>query len=524
MENTIAGSLYHEEAPSRLDEFRSDCLHRKSAVYLIWLAIALLLVVFIFFLLRNKPLGALKPLLFVYYLIVTVHVFYRLNMGGMANILAPDIIFVGFYTMFHFGYITLYALGLAEYSEKAIWFQESIPKSMFIINLGLVGYLFGYEIVEPRQGTLEYSTLKKPTWQWSIVTVWLMILGFVLHIASLFMVGIDTIIAYGYVVIGNIERYSSPRVEMLFWTSNMMMIAGAFIYSIASSLRHGRLFNSKVVLGMIIAISMIFLLEGDRGPFVQMVIPIILIRHYFIKKIPWIFLTAGLIVAFTLMTAISLIRTVVLSPSKMIEEYKYVSGTGQADWKAIFIEAGGSFRVTSIVTNEVPTNAPYWYGQSYISAIIRIVPFLDGVTQRLGLRGPPSYGISPASWVTWTYSGREASGLGFTICTEGYLNFGYPGAFLELMVLGIFIRLLLIKFSKRPSAAWTIIILGCLGASFMIIRNHSLTFTSSCTQIFVVAGCLSFFCKNEQPIEHYETQVSLEQGDQHDYQEIGGSM
>lgn len=501
MENLTDVSLYQTETLSRLDEFRSSCLHRKSSLYLMWLCAALLLVIFSFFPVRGMQMSSLGPLLAVYYLILTVHVIYRLNTGGKrSNFLAPDIIFLGFYTLFHLGYVTLYALGLIEYAEQIIWFPTSMAKSMFIINLGLVGFLFGYELAGPKQDVIEYEPVKIPTWYWSAISFFIIAAGLLLHIMCLFMIGIDIIMAYGYVVIANIARYSSARLEILFWAANTMGVVGTIIYTVTSSLRHGKLFHSKTVLTLVIIFAAMFLLEGDRGVFIRMTMAAILIRHYFIKKIPMAFFVGFLVAAFALMTAVGVVRAVVLSPSKMVEEYKRVREAGKVDWRSPFIETGSSFRVVSIITNDVPQKEPYWKGQSFISATIRIVPFLDGITQRLRLRGPPSYGSSPAQWITYTYAGREATGMGFSVCTEGYLNFGYPGALLELLMIGFFVRWIVIKFSQHPSAAWAIIMLGFLGASFTLIRNNTLSFTSSCTQIFILAGLLSLFCRNELPM------------------------
>lgn len=501
MEDSSDLLLYQTGTFSRLDEFRDNCLRRRSSIYTAWLGFSLLLVSSLFFVVRNAEMSSLGPSLVVYYFICTVHVVFRLNTGWKSsNILAPDLIFIGFYTLFHLGYVTLYAMGLIEYSDRIIWFPKSMPQSMFVINIGLVAFLLGFELAGPKHDVLEYEQVKTPTWQWSIISTSFMAIGLFLHISCLFILGIDTILAHGYEVIGNFGRYSSPGLETLFWTGTMMGVVGTIISVVTSSLRFGKLFHSKVALTLVVIFAVIFLLEGDRGYLVQMIMAIVLVRHYFVKKIPVAFFVGFLVAVLALMSSIAMIRYVVLDPSKMIEEYKHVLDTGQATWQSPFVEAGGSFRVTSIITHEVPLNKPYWKGQSFISAIIRIVPFLDGITQKMGLRGAPSYGSSPATWVTYTYAGVEASGMGFTVSTEGYLNFGYPGVFLELFMVGFFVRWLIKSFSRHPSAAWAIIMLGCLGASFMLTRNHTLNFTSACSQVAIIAGLLSLLCKNEPPM------------------------
>lgn len=520
MENWIAASSGQAGVLSRLDEFRNDSLRKKSSVYTLWLVTALVLVISSFFLVRNMQTASLLLLLMIYYVILTAHIIFRLQTGGKANILAPDIIFVGFYTMFHLGYITLFTFGLIEYSDKIIWSDESIPKAMFVINLGLVGFLLGYELMSPRQNNIEYEAARVPTWYWSGAGIFLLAAGLAGHITCLFMIGIPIIMQYGYIVIANVARYSTTGLEMMFWASTLTGIMGTIVYVTFSSLRYGKIFHSKLALTLAIVFAMLFLLEGDRGFFVQMVMPIIIIRHYFVKKIPLSFFVIMMFCVLTLMTGIGIARNVVFDPSKMFKEYEYNRAAGTVDWRNPFIETGGSFKIPSIITSEVPASMPYWKGQSYISAAIRIIPFLDGVTRNMGLRGPPSYGASPATWITYMISGPEASGLGFSICTEGYLNFGYPGAFLELVVLGFWMRWLTVRFSRQPSAAWAIIMLGCLGASFMVTRNELQNMTSFCMQIFVLAGLLSMFCKNEQVAAYHDTEVHCDYGNSQDCQEM----
>lgn len=520
MEKWTTASSYQGEVLSRLDEFRNDSLRKKSFVYTLWLVTALVLVISSFFLVRNMQTVSLPPLLMIYYVILTAHIIFRLRTGGKANILAPDIILVSFYTMFHMGYVTLFAFGLIEYSDKIIWSEESIPKAMLVINLGLVGFLLGYEMMSPRQNNIEYEAARVPTWYWFNAGIFLLAAGLAGHIACLFMIGIPIIMQYGYVVIANVARYSSAGLERMLWASNLTGIMGTIVCVTFSSLRHGKIFHSKLALTLTIVFALFFLLEGDRGYFVQMVMPIIIIRHYFVKKIPLSFFVIMMLFALTLMAGIGIVRNIVFDPSKMVKEYEYSRAAGIIDWRNPFIETGGSFKIPSLITSQVPANEPYWKGQSYISAAIRIIPFLDGVTRNLGLRGPPSYGASPAGWITYTIAGTEASGFGFSICAEGYLNFGYPGAFLELVVLGFWVRWLTVRFSRRPSAAWAIIMLGCLGASFMVTRNELQDMTSFCMQVFVLAGLLSMFCKNEQVAAYHDTEVHCDYGNSQDCQEM----
>jgi len=96
--------------------------------------------------------------------------------------------------------------------------------------------------------------------------------------------------------------------------------------------------------------------------------------------------------------------------------------------------------------------------------------------------------------------------VAFSIAAEGYLNFGLQGAFIQLMIMGLFIRWLTIKFSKNPSAMWAFIMLGCLDPSISVVRNHISLLTSRCVQVFVLAVILNMFLGNESVSDDYEYQ------------------
>jgi len=147
--------------------------------------------------------------------------------------------------------------------------------------------------------------------------------------------------------------------------------------------------------------------------------------------------------------------------------------------------------------NEVPFQEKYWKGQSLFNAALHVVPFLEGYFIRRGWRGDTNF-YTPSTWATETFVGIGHSGVGFTVATEGYLNFGFAGAFFELMLLGLFIRRVAVWFAKTPSAAKAFIMLGCLGISVQVIRNHLEVATNVYFQIFVIAAMLSFFLGNEQ--------------------------
>jgi len=306
------------------------------------------------------------------------------------------------------------------------------------------------------------------------------------------MLGWGTISRYGYHAIQAARFYSGQlTVSMLAFSIPVMMI-GATIYIIASSLKYGKLFKSRLALILVVTFLGIIILEGDRGPIVKIGIPILLVRHFFVKAIKARYLMIIFAAALILFAGLAVVRTTVFQPGKMFQEYKYKKSAGEIGWYAPFVEMGGSFMIVNIVTQDVPGEEPYWMGASWRDAAIHIIPFMQGFAAR---RGYTKW--SPSLWITNTYFGYGAAGRAFTVAAEGYLNFGFPGAFTEVMLVGMFIRWLMIYFSRSPSAARALIFLGCVGVAVMVTRNHFNLLFAACFQIFVVAWLLNMLLGNE---------------------------
>ena len=473
--------------------FVRDSLREKSWPYLAWLVLAGMAAVVIYYLTRSAPIASVRPALLLYYTIAIVHVIFRLKGRHGPSILSPDILFLLAYSFFHIGYMWLYDLGIVPYTDPPFIFEESIPKTMFIVNLGLVSFLFGYEVLGSRRGSDSTVRITPPRIGWGICGIAFMVLAIIAHLRVMFKIGFSVFYAHGYEAFANIEKYTGSKLFLVLWVHSVTMIViGVVIYVISSALRYGKIFHSKVALALVIIFLTFLFLEGDRGPMVIILTPILLVRHYVIKPIRIRYLLLLFVGFMALFTAIRAMRTVVYAPARMAEEFKYQKSAGELNWKVPFIETGSSLGVLNITSHEVPSAEPYWKGESWKTAIIRIVPFLEGFTVSQG------WSIwGPAEWVTTTYYGSERAGRGFLITAEGYLNFGYIGVIIELVFFGMFLRWLSIKFGKNPSAMWGMILLGCVGLSIGVVRAQLSGFLAPCARIMLVAWLLNLFFSNE---------------------------
>lgn len=482
---------------NNIEKFRTDCFRSCSLLYYIWLTVALLLSFAVYNFLDYDSIQSIWLPQILFWIIVAVHFFGRLK-ASKDNILSPDIVFIFFYALVHLGYISFYSFGLLPYSEMVFYFESAITKALLIINIGLVGFIFGYEAV--RAKSLYFKPIRKlamPGQLWGGIGVLLLMSGILMHIVGLILLGPTLIKNHGYAAIAGAYRYTDSYLTILFLRVSIpLIVIGLVIYVIYSSLRYARLFKSKFTLGLVVLAFAFMIMEGDRGPVLKLTLPILLVRHYFIKPIKLKYIVTIFLILVTVFSTLSVVRSIVFNPSKMLEEYKYHESSGNIGWYSAFAELGGSFVVVNITAHEVPVNEAYWKGATWRDSMFHMVPFLQGFTLKKGWST-----WAPSRWVTTTYFGPNASGRGYTVAAEGYLNFGYVGVFVELMFLGLFIRWLTVKFCKSPSQMWALIMIGCLGPTILVIRNHLNLLTDVCVQVFVFAMILNLLCGNEEITE-----------------------
>jgi hypothetical protein len=492
MEYSETFDTFENQAQS-LAGLTTDFLRRTSATYICWLLFGLALSALVYYILPTTSMTSIRMAILVYYIFFAIHLFVRYRNCGSSFLMTPDVLFLLLYTMFHLGYMTFYSLGLLPYVEQILYYESSTPRALLIVNIGMISFLFGYELLGIKdRSQMAGPLIVAPTQGWCIFGMSIMVFALVVHTITLLMIGPGILTRYGHTAIVYIERYVPTWLALVFRKSGFFMLFGVMIYAIGSSLRYRKLFHSKTALIILITFLTMQMLEVARTGMFQIVLPLMLIRHYLIKpfKMRSIALMFFIIVAmFTLMRAA---KSFVFSPQKMMEEAKYLQKSGEMTWMSPFVEAGGSFKVVNITAFDIPKTEPYWKGASWRDAIYHIPPFLQGYLVRRNLSRE-----APAAWITVKYYGREAAGLGFSLPTEGYLNFGFFGVFLELAFIGVFIRWLGIKLDKNPSAMWAFIFFGCYGTAAMIIRNHISLATQIWVMIFLIGWLMNSMFGNE---------------------------
>jgi len=319
----------------------------------------------------------------------------------------------------------------------------------------------------------------------------------------LFSVGLSVFRQYGYTAVARLAEFAGGAWAMIWARSMQVFLLGLVIYIVYSSLRFRKLFHAKAVLYMVIFIVSLLIFEGDRGPVFLILLSLMVSRHYFIKpykvRTLVIFGTAVLV----LFAAMKIVRGYAFSPGKMYSELQYAREEGQFQWATgPLAEAGGIYRNANMTSMLVPSQQSYWYGLSWIDAVVHVVPFLQGYLNRLGFLRP-----APAVWLTTEILGPGQAGLGFSLPTEGYLNFGFAGAFMEMMFFGLLIKRTMIWFAKKPSAFSAFVFLGILAPTIKIIRDHVSLVTPVYFLVLVLGLMLNMFYGSENEEDPQELTI-----------------
>ena len=440
----------------------------------------------------------------VYFFIFALYLLRRLK-HDRANVLSPDIAFLVFFTVFLQVYVFFWSFGIVPYSDYILQFRSSIPKSLLVVNLGLLGYIIGYELGGPWsrfRNTRKEMFIAKHIW--AVFGVLFMCLGMAMHLSVIGILGVRAFQEQGYHLTSGMREYYGS-IAIVWDNSVAVTMFGTIIYCLYSSLRYKRLFALRwlAIIPMILII--LVALEGDRGPILYMGAPLLLIRHYFVKPIKWKWLVVITMITLAVFDMIAKGRGVALSVSGMYQGYAAAKAAGQVHWWDSFAEMGGAYGTVNWTTYLVPEQCPYWHGKSWVSALIHSVPFLEGLLTRTGIYTA----AVPDLWMTWIMFGEGASGTGFSVAGEGYLNFGLPGAFLECFILAIFMRRIVVHFANRPSPVSAFIFLAIIGPLLRLPRASLNSVTPFIFQALVLALILKLFLGlellNEEQPEEYDT-------------------
>ncbi len=497
MSNTLTHEnlLDYDQSLLRPPEHPDAFAGRHKFAYLALIAVAVVMALIIYTLSRGTSWeGATAAGVLFGLAVMAVHAIHRL-WSRPRNFLSPDLFYLLFYAMFHLSYLALWLLGIVETARNVFPMPHQYPLVMLIVNLAILGFLFGYELAAPRRSLAPTSSVRRvPTVLWVVAGLALMILALIIHLAYIFTVGLRTWVLYGYEVYARMERFVQyPRL----WRVQFHIFSLGFgVYITSVALRHRRLFKGKLGISLFLFYLFLLVMEGGRTHLVTTGMILLLVRHFVIKpvKLRWLIILG--LCALVAFTAIKLTRrTAAFNVPGMVDVLRRAQTAEETHWYDPLVEMGSTVGTVNLTTMVVPRHQPYWYGRSYVQAITHVVPYLSGALV-------PYLGASPSSWLTYTHYGAGAtSGTGFSIAAEGYLNFGLLGVFFHMAVIGLILRWIYARFARSMSAAGTLVFIVAYGLFMITVRNHVNLLVSPLVRVVVLAWLLKSICREEPAAE-----------------------
>jgi hypothetical protein len=404
------------------------------------------------------------------------HLIYK-KVNSRINIFSPDILYISFFMLFHFGYLVLWIFDIVPASDFIFNYVNLFPKTMLIATVGLIAFISGYEFVRVRNFRDNCQMQAAPGW--SMAGSMIMIIGLAIHIIYILAAGFDNFIRHGYEVFMNMDKYVTYA--RLWQFQPQIFALGFTIYIVSKVINYRSLNSAKVGIVLFLIQSSLLATEGARSSLITLGIILILARHYCIKRFK-LFQVGMLVVSMLFVFwAIGLVRNVAsFDITRTVEEVKYARESGLSNWYDPFVEMGGSIRTVNLVVSLVPENQPYWYGRSYLQSTAKIIPYLQGAIKNY-------LGLTPAQWLTFTLFGYDAAGTGFSIAGEGYLNFGLPGVFMQMFVIGMLLKYIYLRFVTTVSPSSALMFFASLGIFLIAVRNHSNLMVAPLVQIALLS-------------------------------------
>lgn len=198
----------------------------------------------------------------------------------------------------------------------------------------------------------------------------------------------------------------------------------------------GKKSKGFIILSLILILTstLIRFFIGDRSGAVLPLIAYFWTWHKVIKPIP-VFLLAsiGAFLLFIVFPLVSLTRNISGIYRLNFEFLKEAFLTIQNPAVSIISEMGITSITMAYTLQLVPYVEPYQLGKSYFYGFYSIIPNFFAEVHPAKAYGTPS------DWLVWTvnpYFAREGGGLGYSFIAEAYLNFGWIGGLILLIILG----------------------------------------------------------------------------------------
>ena len=347
------------------------------------------------------------------------------------SIVTPYWIFVVVAAMFNGGYAFLQVFGLNANGVLDSRFSVATSSSTILYSTLSLMLLHGGALW--RRMRERDNAAEAPSEDLEKAAVWLGLLLVLISAVPMYLQlreDFGDVLSVGYM--GLYQREIKTSLDAWQTLLAQFMLPGAFLLAAASKQYRG-IQRLSLILALLYALSYLFM--GYRGAAGAAIAAYGWIWHTRIRKLPvYPSLAAGVLVVFVIFPMIRLHRLSMgedrLSWSSFLSTLDNYDNPASASLR----EMGGTMATLAYTMDLVPTDRDFEYGKTYAFAALTVLPNIFGTARH------PSVERGTASdWLVRTVSYDTAAsggGLGYSFIAEAYLNFGWMGPPLIMVLLG----------------------------------------------------------------------------------------
>jgi oligosaccharide repeat unit polymerase len=257
---------------------------------------------------------------------------------------------------------------------------------------------------------------------------------------AMFVLGI-AMIAVGIPIAGSsvlFGAYNDMKLAQKFATSDIRffstghIILQCGIFALIASHRKDRPWALRAALTAAALLAILKVMIGDRAGLMILALGAGWAFTQHVRRVPHWITVPGYIVAFLVMPIIGEFRE-----NRRVEETVQLGTVELA--ASTFTNMGSSLIPFAYTLEHVPRNKPYTYGVSMLSQLVDNIPNIGLAPGRIFGLDPLTH--NPSKWLVATSNPSKwrnnAGGYGFAVGAEWYFNFGMPGVFVGMTLLGL---------------------------------------------------------------------------------------
>ncbi len=186
--------------------------------------------------------------------------------------------------------------------------------------------------------------------------------------------------------------------------------------------------NLQVLIGLFILATIIPFAASARGEILYLVMSILIVRHYAVRMVTPKFMLLLTVAMFILLGFLGILRVQAYSGNNAPDTSVLDATMHTLVYNAHFIGVGK----TSVIVSEMPDSENFLYGKTYATTLIAPIP---------RVLWPDKPIVRSGRFVgTYLYHKPTFSGVPPGFIGEAYMNFGWPGLFIFMLVFGFFCK------------------------------------------------------------------------------------